>query len=179
MCKRLIGPGHHQTHAAVAGAQRAARHRGIQHQQAALGQAAGQGLRFFRRQRGAQHHQLAGLHGGCGALRAKQHLGRLRGVHHAHNQRLGLLHGLRSARRRLRPQAGQGAHSGGVHIMHMKRPAQRQQTRGHARAHIAHPHNSHGKFLSGGHQVCTSRLDLAMDIKIPNANPNVTMAVPP
>ena len=28
-------------------------------------------------------------------------------------------------------------------------------------------------------QDCTSRLDLAIDIKIPTANPSVTIAVPP
>ena len=56
-------------------------------------------------------------------------------------------------------------------------------------APICRPHNADREFgpyayhcVCCGVQVvhdCTSRLDLDIDIKMPSASPNVTMAVPP
>jgi hypothetical protein len=49
----------------------------------------------------------------------------------------------------------------------------------HTGTHIAHANHSNRKPGRKGRHDCTKRFDLEMDIKIPNAKPSVTMAVPP
>jgi hypothetical protein len=65
------------------------------------------------------------------------------------------------------------------HIADLYRPAQAQQALRHGAAHIADADHADWKGRHRFGHDCTSRLDLAIDINIPSANPKVTMAVPP
>ncbi len=63
-----------------------------------------------------------------------------------------------------------------VCVVHSQRPTETAQTGQHAPAHVACPHHRHRHRCA---HVCTSCLDLAIDIRMPSPKPSVTMAVPP
>ena len=65
-----------------------------------------------------------------------------------------------------------------VDVADLNRPAGFQQAGGHRPAHVADTDDP-DRGLAHGDQLCTSRLALEIDIRMPSPMPSVTIAVPP
>ena len=124
-----------------------------------------------------QQYRRAGRQRRGGAVGAEQHLVALARIDHADDQRPRAGGGFGRRQHRLRAGAAKGFDFLGDEVAGANRPPRVEKAAGHAAAHVADADDPDGAGAAS--HVCTSRLALAIDIRMPSPNPSVTIAVPP